>query len=284
MATTPRRTPAHQVMINCLHGAYILHGQPTFAKISETVERLRTLYPDYRAEDCTGLSSPANIYKIIMGRHGSLPTTPQLSRLILAFQHLAWVERVIRDDPGTSTLPGWQALLSQAIVLDIAQRNRGDFIEDTCLDPTQPVRLPSPMLAPIAELPGAWTLAASVSLTCVEVSCLTALGPYAASLAVRATEGDPGAMYEVSVGLFVSGTPYNERAAAFAANAAAAGVSTATDLLIASETGMAAAAELAVRQARALEYAARTYGRDDAARFFTTCAARLVVKEQALDG
>ncbi|QXJ23337.1 hypothetical protein AGRA3207_004478 [Actinomadura graeca] len=293
MATTPRRTPAHQLMINCLHGAHIAHGRPSSAKILDIVRRLPELYPDLRAERDTdrdtGLSSAGNIYKIIMGWHGCLPTAPQLSRLILAFQHFAFVERVIHDDPGTATLPGWQAVLSEATVLDIAQRNSGVFIDATRPDPSQPVRLPAPGPASAGGLPQTRTPVGVVALSPVEVHCLVTLGPHGRKVTVRASSGDPGTLYEMALGLFTSGSPYNERAATFAASAAAAGVAAATDLLIASESGAAAMTQLVLGQVRALEYAAVRGNDEDAARYFSECAARVVrvgVKEQApqLDG
>ncbi|MBT2207222.1 MULTISPECIES: hypothetical protein [Actinomadura] len=276
MATTPRRTPAHQLMVNCLYHSHIQHGQPPLPQILRTLKRLPELYTDFAgAADGTGLSSTANIQKIIMGSHHSLPSAVQLSRLILAFQHLAWADGVLRSNPGLSTLPGWQALLSEARTLDKEQERQGIFLRDARPYPEEPVRLPVP--GPGSEPSRALTRAEPVEMTSIELHGLTTLGPYARSLAVRAATGDPGVLFEVALALFASGDPYDQRAESFAANAAAAGVSPATDLLMACKVGCAARAQLTVQQARVLEHAAAYSGDEDAALFFSGCVDRAVI-------
>ncbi len=272
MATKPRRTRAHQLMVNCLNQTYLQHGEPYLSRVLKTLKRLPDLYPDFAgAGDAAGLSSKGNIQKILAGTHDSLPSASQLSRLILAFQHLARVDEVIPVDPGVSTLRGWQALLIEARTLDKEQVRRGEFIEDAG-GVDAPVRLPTP--SPLAEPSRPLAVPEPVEMTRLEMHALTTLGQYARSLAVRTSTGDPGVLFEVALALIASSSPYAQRAESFAANAGAAGVSAATDLFMAFKTGRDEARVFAVTQARVLEYAALRSGDEAAARFFGRCAGR----------
>jgi hypothetical protein len=274
MPATPRRTPAHQTLINVLHHFHILCGSPAYDDIVDVVGRIGTCYPDFSGgRHETGLSR-TNLYKILNGRHDSLPTAPQLSRIVLALQHLAHREGVVRDDPGHASLAGWHALLSEAKVLDREQRDSGLLVADTRPIPVKPTRMPT--APPMTDLSGA--PAEPVSLTDSEVYYLTTLGPYARRLALRATTGGSGVLYEVAVLLAVGGTPYNRRAGAIAANAAAAGLPAAADLCSADA---AITPEVAAVHARVLAYAAARrvdqhdqHDQDDAAHLFAGCAAR----------
>ncbi|MCP9952613.1 hypothetical protein [Actinomadura madurae] len=273
MATTPRRTPAHQMFNNVLSSLHEHSGNDTKDEIAGVVVRVPELYPDYRGGIPAGLS-PINIYKKLRGDHLTLPTGPQLSVLVLALQHLAYRGHVRDDDPGCATLPGWQALLNQARMLDRHQRSQGRYIRDSEHGVDRPLTLPVPVPPGSAVRTSAAHIeVASIDVTAVEVHQLVALGHYARTLALRASDADPGAFYEIAVALGTAGDPYRGRAGVFAVAAAAAarGPSPASDLLTPDldvDAGKAAA------HARVLAHAATAHDDHDAARVFAYCAGR----------
>lgn len=222
MATTPRRTPAHQMFNNVLSSLHEHSGNDTKDEIAGVVVRVPELYPDYRGGIPAGLS-PINIYKKLRGDHLTLPTGPQLSVLVLALQHLAYRGHVRDDDPGCATLPGWQALLNQARMLDRHQRSQGRYIRDSEHGVDRPLTLPVPVPPGSAVRTSAAHIeVASIDVTAVEVHQLVALGHYARTLALRASDADPGAFYEIAVALGTAEDPYRGRAGVFAVAAAAA--------------------------------------------------------------
>ncbi|TDB99305.1 hypothetical protein [Actinomadura sp. 7K534] len=276
MATTPRRTPAHQMFVKLLFGYHVLSGEYQPDEIAEVAGRVHELYPDYRGGKATGLSAN-NIYKILRGQHRKLPTLDQLNVLVLALQHLAYRGHVRDRDPGCGTLAGWQALLSQAKALDHSQRARKLYIRGDEYDVAQPLRLPGspapspavPALAPAMPIP-----TTPIKVTEDEMHELTALGHYARSLAMESADANHRAFYELAVILGTASSPHNRRAAQFAIAAAVAapGPSPASDLL---DADAALDAGRAASHARVLAYAAAGRGDHAAVRVFERCADRV---------
>lgn len=271
MATSPRRTPAHQLFVNLLFSYHEQGGKAPKDEIAAIAARIGDLYPEYRGEGADGLSA-INIYKILRGDHRKLPTSPQLGTLVLALQHIAHQRHILPRDPGCAVLPGWQALLSQARMLDRHQRAQGRFIGDAEQGVDRPLHLPSPP-ASAAPASAAPIDVPAIELTPVEVHDLVALGHHARTLALRATDADHRAFYEIAVALGTAAAPYNERAAVFALAAAAAAPvpSPASDLLTADA---AVDIDKAAAHARVLAHAAAGHDDEDAARTFTRCADR----------
>ncbi|MFC4052495.1 hypothetical protein ACFOY4_22650 [Actinomadura syzygii] len=272
MATTPRRTPAHQLFIDLLYGFHVQNGKARCEELAELASRIRALHPDYRGGDATGMSAN-NIYKILHGRLMTLPGSRQLNVLVLCMQHFAYEAHIRNHDPGCAALPGWQALLSRADALDRYQQAEGRFLPEASGDAEQPLRPPAPV--PTATAASAELIAAgSIRLNPVELHELVALGDYTRMLAVRVAEGDRRALYEVALVLGTADPPGNQRAAVFAMAAAAAapGASVASGLLTPD-------AEFDVRQAawhaRILAHAVEAHGDHDAARVFDRCADRV---------
>lgn len=275
MATTPRRTPGHQMFINLLFSFYIHCGKHPKDELAAAAGQVGDRYSDYRSGDAPGLSG-INLYKILRGHHRTLPTSRQLSVIVLALQYLAYHAHIRDHDPGCATLPGWQALLSQAETMDRHQRAGGQFVSAAAHDVDQPLQLPMP--APAAPAPppvrAAQITPPAVEVTPIELHELVALGHYARELAMRAADADPRAFYELAVVLGTAAAPYNQRAAVFAMAAAAAvpGPSPASDLL---DADAAINSEEAARHARVLAYSAAGYDNHDAARVFDYCADRV---------
>ncbi|WUH98780.1 hypothetical protein OHR68_35575 [Spirillospora sp. NBC_00431] len=274
MAPTPRRTPAYRSFISLFFSFHVHCGEHHQDTIAETASQIPDLYPEYRGEgDGSGLS-PINIYKMFRGHHGRLPTSHQLSVLVLALQHLAHREHVQNHDPGCDTLPGWQALLSQAKMLDRHQKAESRSGFDAILDVDRPLRFPAPDPATTspadASPPGARIAVPTIEVTPIEAHELVALGRYPRMLALRASNADYRAYYEIAAILGTAAAPYNQRAAMFAVTAAAAAPapSPASSLL---NSDMTLNAERAAVHARVLAYAT---GDSDAARVFTYCADR----------
>lgn len=274
MATTPRRTPAHQMFVKLLSGYHVLSGGFPPEEIAEVAGRIRELYPDYRGRDATGLSA-INIYKILRGGHQRLPTTEQLNVLVLALQNLAYHGHVREDDPGCATLTGWQARLTQAKALDQHQRTQKLFIRDDEYDVDRPLRLPVLPRAKYAALPPAIPIqTVPIEVTGDEMHVLSALGDYARRQALKSANAEHGAFYEVAVMLGTSSEPHNRRASQFAIAAAAAapGSSPASDLL---DSNADLDADRAASHARILAHAAEVRGEGDALRVFKRCAERV---------
>lgn len=225
MATTPRRTPAHRAFSNLFFSFHVHCGEHHQDVVAATLRQIRDLYPEYRGEIPSGLS-PINIYKLLREHHGTLPSSAQVSVLVLAFQYLAYRAHVRNRDPGCTTLPEWQALLSQAKMLDRHQKTQMRSGLDAILDIDQPLHFPKP--APGATAPAdatppvARSTAPAIEVTPIETHELVALGRYPRMLALRASDADRRAHYELAVILGTAGAPYNQRAAMFAMAAAAA--------------------------------------------------------------
>ncbi|TMQ91507.1 hypothetical protein ETD83_30610 [Actinomadura soli] len=277
MATTPRRTPAHRLFVELFFSYYAHCGEPRHDVVAATVSRVRGLYPDYRGEDHPPGLSPINIYKILRGKHRTMPTSDQLGVLLLALQYLAHRAHIRDNDPGCATLPGWQALLSQAKMLDRHQGAKGRSGPEAVLDADPPLRVPAPAPAPdAASSSDARISVAAIEVTPIEAHELVALGHYTRMLALRAADADHRAFYELAVVLGTASAPYNRRAATFAMEAAAAapGPSPASSLLNADAT---LNTEQAAVHARVLAHAAAAGDGDgdgEAAGVFAYCADR----------
>ncbi|XRQ05542.1 hypothetical protein ACN3XK_54700 [Actinomadura welshii] len=274
MAKTPRRTPAHQMFVNLLSGYHKAGGEHNQNQIAAVARRVGDHYPCYRGGAATGMS-PINIYKILDGRHGTLPTAQQLCTLVLALQRLAYHDHALKRDPGCETLTDWQALLSLAKRLDKDQRARGRFIEDTAHDPDVPLQLSEPPSAESAPaVPRTHIKADPIEVTPVELHELITFGHRTRMLAEQAAGADHRAFYEIAVVLGTAAAPCNERAGTFALVAASAAPvsSPAADLL---DANARVDAGRAASHARVLAHAAAGHHDHEAERIFAFCAARV---------
>src|SRR5947209_19629631 len=92
---------------------YIRCGRPRYQLIIDQAARLQEFYPELDGLRKVTFSK-STISMILHGRRVMLPDPMWVACFVLCCQRLAVASGHLPADPGRTTLPGWQAALSQA--------------------------------------------------------------------------------------------------------------------------------------------------------------------------
>ncbi|MVZ99546.1 hypothetical protein F8568_003970 [Actinomadura sp. LD22] len=205
--------------IGALNALYDSCNRPPYRKLAEVSEHLGELYG---RRDLPSLST-TGIFDVLAGRRKRLPSAAWVASFVLCCQRRAWQTGVRSDDPGTASLPGWQARLRAA-----RSAVRDDVPSPRSADREAPERA----LAPPDGEP-----ARPVRLTESQRATVAGYGPHGRGLLGRAAAGDADALYRVAV-LLGTDPARGGEAVPLLIEAAAAGHPGALDLLDASPDGL----------------------------------------------
>jgi hypothetical protein len=222
-------------------------GGPSFGSLEKISQDLPQLYPGpWGSERNLPKLSVTALSEVLAGKRKKLPTPHWLASFVLCCQRRAAEACVIPDDPGISTLPGWQAALRAASEARDAPPAAGTGS---------------------SGLPDRRASAVPVRLPPQQQDFVAGHGPYGQALLARAEAGDPDALYRVAL-LLGTDPARSEDAQSLLILAGAAG----HDLLD-ENPGQLAPAEVA-RHAYRLGRAAEARGLPDEARAWDQAAAR----------
>lgn len=228
------RPTGPDAFIRALNALYDSCNRPPYRKLAEVSEHLGELYG---RRDLPSLST-TGIFDVLAGRRKRLPTAAWVASFVLCCQRRAWETGVRSGDPGTASLPAWQARLRAA---RSPGRNvppprppaeqEGTGREGTGLESTAPERaLGPPEREPVRP----------VRLTESQRATVAGYGPRGRALLDRAAAGDADALYRVAV-LLGTDPARGGETVPLLIEAAAAGHPGALDLLDASPDGLDAA-------------------------------------------
>jgi hypothetical protein len=279
MSNKYANNPVRDAFIEALNAFYVSCGEPPYGIFAEYSKRLGDLYPDpHGRESLHGLSKSA-VCETLAGRRKSLPTPAWLASFVLCCQRLAYEAAVITEDPGTSTLPGWQSRLRAAK----AEEGRSGT--------SQPTDLPSTQDSPSADVPDRPETPArfhpeipypsrsadeprpadAARLPASQHDYVAGYGPYGQALLAKLRAGDPDAVYRVALILGV-GPGHGDETLTLLIRAAVAEHSGAIDLLDASPVHLNR--KEAAAHAYGLALAAKAEGATETALLFYDCAVR----------
>jgi hypothetical protein len=201
--------------IGALNALYDSCNRPPYRKLAEVSEHLGDVYG---RRDLPSLST-TGIFDVLAGRRKRLPSAAWVASFVLSCQRRAWETGVRPDDPGTASLPGWQARLRAA------------------RSAARDVPPPRPPAGGAALAPPEREPARRVRLTESQRATVAGYGPHGRGLLGRAAAGDADALYRVAV-LLGTDPARGEETVPLLIEAAAAGHPGALDLLDASPDGL----------------------------------------------
>lgn len=229
MTDDASRPPGPDAFIRALNALYDSCNRPPYRKLSEVSEHLGELYG---RRDLPSLST-TGVFDVLAGRRKRLPTAAWVASFVLCCQRRAWETGVHDGDPGTASLPAWQARLRAARSPDLAVPPPRPPAEQ---EGTAPERTaPERVLAPPESEP-----VRPVRLTESQRATVAGYGPRGRALLDRAAAGDADALYRVAV-LLGTDPARGGETVPLLIEAAAAGHPGALDLLDASPDGLDAA-------------------------------------------
>jgi hypothetical protein len=249
-----RKDPAagKDTFISELRTFYEECGSPTHKQLANLSKDLPNLYPLPSGERRLPYLSKATISEILAGKRRGLPASEWVASFVLACQRCAVNVGILDDDPGPSSLPGWQDRLRAAKATGASG------------GPSAPQPRSAPDHVPVLLPPR-------------HRAFVSGHGPYADHLLVRAKAGDPDALYRVAL-LLGTDPDRTSDAQSLLLQAAADGHRPSIDLLDenpADDLPPAAAAKRAFTIAQTAE----ANGRADEARALYAAAARGGVAE-----
>lgn len=218
------RPAGPDAFIRALNALYDSCNRPPYRRLAEVSEHLGELYG---RRDLPSLST-TGIFDVLAGRRKRLPTAAWVASFVLCCQRRAWETGVRSGDPGTASLPAWQARLRAA-------RSPGRTVPPPRPPADTESTGPERALAPPEGEP-----VRPVRLTESQRATVAGYGPRGRALLDRAAAGDADALYRVAV-LLGTDPARGGETVPLLIEAAAAGHPGALDLLDASPDGLDAA-------------------------------------------